>query len=113
MPTVAMINGHAFAGGIMLAMYHDYRVQSPTKGFLCLNELLLGIPLKPAMSSIFRQKLSPQTYRMMVLEAKRFSGKEALEGGVVDCLGGMEELVRFIGERGVGVGLAMLVMLNR
>jgi enoyl-CoA hydratase/carnithine racemase len=99
MPTVALINGHAFAGGFMLAMYHDYRVFNPTRGFLCLNELDLGVPLKPAMSSIFRQKLSPQVYKLMVLEAKRFSGKEALEGGIVDALGGMEECLGLVKER--------------
>ncbi len=83
----------------MLAMYHDYRVFNPTRGFLCLNELDLGVPLKPAMSSIFRQKLSPQVYKLMVLEAKRFSGKEALEGGIVDALGGMEECLGLVKER--------------
>ncbi|KAE9380635.1 enoyl-CoA hydratase/isomerase [Stipitochalara longipes BDJ] len=99
MPTIALINGHAFAGGFMLAMYHDYRVFNPSRGFLCLNELDLGVPLQPAMSSIFRQKLSPQVYKLMVLEAKRFSGKEALEGGIVDVLGGMDECLSLVKER--------------
>ncbi|CZR51934.1 related to enoyl-CoA hydratase/isomerase [Phialocephala subalpina] len=99
MPTVALVNGHAFAGGFMVAMYHDYRIFNPSRGFVCLNELDLGVPLKPAMSSIFRQKLSPQIYKTMVLEAKRFSAKEALEGGIVDASGGMEELKNFIGQR--------------
>lgn len=83
----------------MLAMYHDYRVFNPSRGFLCLNELDLGVPLQPAMSSVFRQKLSPQVYKLMVLEAKRFSGKEALEGGIVDILGGMEECLVLVKER--------------
>lgn len=34
MPTVALLNGHTFAGGLILAMHHDYRIQNPTKGFL-------------------------------------------------------------------------------
>jgi Delta3-Delta2-enoyl-CoA isomerase len=99
MPTIALINGHAFAGGFMLAMYHDYRVFNPSRGFLCLNELDLGVPLQPAMSSIFRQKLIPQVYKLIVLEAKRFSGKDALEGGIVDILGGMDECLTFVKER--------------
>jgi hypothetical protein len=40
--------------------------------YLCLNEVELGAPLRPPMSSIFRQKVSPQCYRSLVLEAKRF-----------------------------------------
>ncbi|KAG4437991.1 hypothetical protein IFR05_006531 [Cadophora sp. M221] len=99
MPTVALVNGHAFAGGFMLAMYHDYRIFNPSRGFLCLNELDLGVPLKPAMSSIFRQKLTPQVYKAMVLEAKRFGGKDALEAEIVDGLGGMEEVMKFVEER--------------
>ncbi|KAF4624665.1 hypothetical protein G7Y89_g13504 [Cudoniella acicularis] len=99
MPTVALVNGHSFAGGFMLAMFHDYRIFNPTRGFLCLNELDLGVPLKPAMSSIFRQKLSPQVYKVLVLEAKRFGGKEAFENGIVDGLGGMEEAMKLVIER--------------
>ena len=33
MPTIALLNGHAFAGGLMLAMHHDYRIMNPSKGF--------------------------------------------------------------------------------
>jgi enoyl-CoA hydratase/carnithine racemase len=100
MPTIAWVNGHAFAGGLMLAMYHDYRVFNASRGFLCLNELEFGAPLKPPMSSIFRQKLpSPQVYRSMVLEAKRFGAQEALEGGIVDALGGLDEVLALIAEK--------------
>ena len=66
------MNGHAFAGALMLVMMHDYRIMNPHRGYLCLNELELGVPLRPPMSSVFRQKVSPQTYRRMVLEAARF-----------------------------------------
>jgi Delta3-Delta2-enoyl-CoA isomerase len=100
MPTIALVNGHAFAGGLMLAMYHDYRIFNPSRGFLCLNELEFGAPLKPAMSSIFRQKIPyPATYRSLVLEAKRFSGNEALEGGIVDGLGAIEDVLALVNER--------------
>lgn len=81
----------------MLAMYHDYRIFNPARGFLCLNEIEFGVNLKPSMSSIFREKLKyPSTYRSMVLEAKRFNAQEALEGGIVDVLGGMEEALAMV-----------------
>lgn len=100
MPTVAWINGHAFAGGLMLAMHHDYRVMNATRGFACLNELEFGAPLKPAMSGIFRLKVAdPGTYREMVLEAKRFGGVEAAKLGIVDVAGGWEEVVQLVGQR--------------
>lgn len=72
MPTIALINGHAFAGGLMLVMMHDYRMMNPHRGYLCLNEVELGVPLRPPMTSVFRQKVGPQCYRQLVLEAKRF-----------------------------------------
>ncbi|KAJ9138609.1 Enoyl-CoA hydratase/isomerase [Pleurostoma richardsiae] len=97
MPTVALLNGHAFAGGLMLAMHHDYRVFNPSRGFLCLNELDFGAPLKPAMSGIFRVKLGGgAAYRSLVLEAKRFGGPEALAAGIVDVLGGLPEAVALV-----------------
>jgi enoyl-CoA hydratase/carnithine racemase len=99
MPTVALINGHAFAGGLMMAMHHDYRVMSPARGFVCLNELEFGAALKPAMSGIFRLKTPPATYRSLVLEAHRFGGAQAKEAGLVDVTGGMDEALALIKER--------------
>lgn len=84
----------------MTAMYTDYRVFNPSRGYLCLNELEFGAPLKAPMSSIFRQKLpSPATYRSLVLEAKRFNGEAALKEGLVDVLGGWEDVLKLVDER--------------
>jgi len=100
MPTVAWMNGHAFAGGLMLAMAHDYRLAPSPRGFLCLNELLFGAPLKPAMAGIFRHKLPSITYRTLVLEAKRFNADEALAAGIVDGVAtGLDDALGFIAQR--------------
>lgn len=50
----------------------QYRVMNPHKGYLCLNELELGMPLRPPMLSVFRMKLSAATLRKLLLEAYRF-----------------------------------------
>lgn len=55
----------------MLAMMHDYRIMNPHKGYLCLNELELGAPLRPPMTSIFREKLNAQVFRKLILQAAR------------------------------------------
>jgi Delta3-Delta2-enoyl-CoA isomerase len=98
MPTMALINGHAFAGGLMTAMAHDYRIMNPHKGFLCLNELDFGASLRPAMASLFRVKLSMSTFRNMVLESKRYLALDALKEGIVDGVGGLDEALAFIDE---------------
>ncbi|KAI8633022.1 enoyl-CoA hydratase/isomerase [Xylariaceae sp. FL1651] len=102
MPTVALINGHAFAGGIMLAMHHDYRVFTGSgRGFACVNELEFGAPLPPPLAGIFRLKTTPLVYRTLVLEAKRFDAKAALEAGIVDAVGEMDAVLKLVGERGL------------
>jgi Delta3-Delta2-enoyl-CoA isomerase len=99
MPTIALINGHAFAGALMTVMMHDYRFMNPRRGYLCLNELDFGAALMPPMASIFRSKIGrPDIYRTMVLESKRFNAPEALRGGIVDGLGSWEELSAFVAE---------------
>lgn len=102
MPTIALMPGHAFAAGFMTAMMHDYRLMNPHRGFLCLNELDFGAPLKPPMAGIFRQKVpSPNTYRTMILESKRYGALEGLKEGLLDGLGGMDEVVVFVKEMGL------------
>ena len=114
MPTVALINGHCFAGGLMLAMHHDYRIYAASTGqdakgkirksHLCLNEVEFGMPLMPAMSSIFRIKTAPHVYRRLVLEAHRFDGPQALEAGLVDdvaadATSGIDAVLRLVQDR--------------
>ncbi|KAI1433360.1 enoyl-CoA hydratase/isomerase [Xylaria sp. CBS 124048] len=97
MPTIAMINGHAFAGGFILAMHHDYRVfTSGGRGYACVNELEFGAALPPPMSAIFRVKTTPSVYRTLVLEAKRFDASAALESGLVDAVGEMDTVLKLI-----------------
>ena len=103
MPTVALMNGHAFAGGLMLAIAHDYRLAPSPRGHMCMNELVFGAPLKPAMAAIFRPKISASTYRSVILEAKRFNAQEALAAGLVDAIAeqGLEDALKLIDERGL------------
>jgi Delta3-Delta2-enoyl-CoA isomerase len=98
MPTIALMNGHAFAGGLMTAMMHDYRIMNPHKGFLCLNELDFGAMLQPAMASVFRIKVSMSTLRNMILESRRYPALEALKEGIIDGVGGADETLAFIAE---------------
>jgi enoyl-CoA hydratase/carnithine racemase len=100
MPTIALMNGHTFAGGLFTAMCHDYRIQNPTRGFSCLNEIDIGMVIPTAILSLFREKAeSPRVFRNAALEGKRFTGPEALENGLVDGLGGLDEALKLAEER--------------
>jgi Delta3-Delta2-enoyl-CoA isomerase len=83
-PTVAAINGHAFAAGAMLALAHDFRVMRADRGFICLNEVDIGLPLHPGMVAVVKNRLSPMVFRDMILTGARIGGGDAAARGIVD-----------------------------
>lgn len=83
-PSVAAINGHAFAGGAMLALAHDFRVMRSDRGYFCLPEVDLGLPLGAGMAELIKARLWGTTLRDLVLTGMRIGGEEALSRGVVD-----------------------------
>ena len=84
-PTIAVIHGHAFAGGFMFAMAFDYRVMNSDRGFCCLNEVDMPAPLTPGMHAIIQSKITDgQVIRNIFLKGHRFTGLECLKYGIVD-----------------------------
>lgn len=92
-PTVAAINGHAFAGGGMLALAHDFRFMRADRGFFCLNEVDLGMPLSPGLAALVTNRLGGRLLRDVVLAGKRFGGEECAAHGVVDAAVPQDELL--------------------
>ena len=84
MPTVAAMNGHAFAAGAMLALAHDFRVMRADRGFFCLPEVDINIPLAPGMTALIKSRLLPNVFRSSILTGVRIGGIEAKELGIVD-----------------------------
>ncbi|KAI9278803.1 ClpP/crotonase-like domain-containing protein [Phascolomyces articulosus] len=85
-PTVAALNGHAFAGGCLLALAHDYRVMRDDRGYMCMNEIDLPANLPPGMAGLLRYKMTPDTFRNCVLQGHRFPAKQALDEKLVDVI---------------------------
>jgi enoyl-CoA hydratase/carnithine racemase len=83
MPTVAALNGHAFAGGAMLALAHDFRVMRADRGFFCLPESDLRLPLTPGMNAVVTAKLSKFTAHEAIVTGRRYGGEECLARGIV------------------------------
>jgi Delta3-Delta2-enoyl-CoA isomerase len=92
-PTVAAINGHAFAGGGMLALAHDFRVMRADRGFFCLPEVDIGLPFAPGMRALIQAKLDPGVCRELMLSGRRVGGSEALALRVVDEVADADQLV--------------------
>ena len=81
--TVAAINGHAFAGGAMLATAHDFRVMRSDRGYWCLPEVDLGLPLTPAMNAVITAKLPRETAHEAIMTGQRYDAAEAQRAGIV------------------------------
>ena len=83
-PTVAAINGHVFAAGAMMALAHDFRVMRTDRGFFCLPEVDINIPMAPGMTALIKNRLLPNVFRSCILTGARIGGIEAKELGIVD-----------------------------
>lgn len=85
-PTVAAINGHCMAGGIMFAMSCDFRVHRKDMGTICLTEINMGYPIPPGMMYLIRDKVPPKTLMMLAQFGQKFNPTQSLEAGLVDQL---------------------------
>lgn len=93
--TVAALNGHAFAGGAMLALCHDRRVMRSDRGYFCLPEIDLatGQPLTPGMVALIRMKLPPQTFHEAIVTGRRYGGSAAEQAGIVQSTASDSDLL--------------------
>ncbi|GAM26497.1 hypothetical protein SAMD00019534_096720, partial [Acytostelium subglobosum LB1] len=87
-PTIAIVNGTAFAGGAMMAMAHDYRlVAKDPSAFFCLPEVDMNLVITPGLNALMQCKIDPTTYRDMLLQARQVTCDEAATYRMVDqCL---------------------------
>lgn len=91
-PTIALITGHTFGGAGPFALSHDYRIMNSKRGFFSMPPVNLGLHF-PGIGALPRLKLRPQIARKMLLEAHRWTGKEALEDGIVDAVAEPERML--------------------
>ena len=80
-PTVAAVNGHAIAGGCVLALACDVRLMSG--GRIGLAELAVGVPFPTSALEIVRHALGTSADRA-VLRAETVGPERALALGMVD-----------------------------
>ena len=96
---VAAINGHAFAGGAMLALACDQRVMREDRGFFCLPEVDINIPFSNGMAAMVQAKLDPRTAHKAMLTGRRFGASDALGAGIVDATAAEDEVLEAAIER--------------
>ena len=89
LPVVGAINGHAIAGGLVLALCCDWRIVAAADTSLAepqvgLAEVKVAIPYPVAAIEVVRSELSERLARRLVLSGENLGLSEALSGGVFD-----------------------------
>jgi len=92
-PVVAAVNGHAIAGGCVLACAADWRVVASGDFAIGLTEVPLGIPFPVGALECARHAIPRESWAPCILEGRRLTPYEALRLGVADRVVGAAELV--------------------
>lgn len=91
-PTIAAINGHAFGAGLMAALCHDVRVMRDDRGFICANEMQLGMRIPAPELALFKHKLPANAFFETVQLSRRWTGPDALAAGIVQGTASFDDL---------------------
>jgi enoyl-CoA hydratase len=83
-PAVAAVNGHAIAGGCILAAACDHRIMARGTGRIGVPELAVGVPF-PALPFVIVGARVPATmFRQIVYSGRLASADEAVTMGLAD-----------------------------
>lgn len=94
-PSIALINGHALAGGMMLIMSHDYRICVQDEALkIGMTEIKLGMTIPDGMMAPLDAKLEKVVMREICLEGKIVNSQEAKAKNIVDVTAPREKLMQ-------------------
>lgn len=85
-PTVAAVNGHAIAGGLILALCCDHRVAARGELRCGLNEVPVGIPMPSLYTELVRLRIGSAATSEAILTGKLYSAEESHRLGFVQEL---------------------------
>ena len=103
-PTVAMLNGHAIAGGLVLALACDYRLGREGDYRIGLNEVAIGASYPRVAFEIVRLRLPHARASELLLGAALYPASQAIRLGVVDELLAAETLEATVLRRAARLG---------
>lgn len=101
--SVAALNGHTFAGGALLSCAADFRIMRVDRGYWCMNEADIGLPLDDKLAEILFNRLPRSTAIEAMLTARRFGAHDALAAGIVQAIAPQGEVLA----RAIDVASAM------
>lgn len=91
--TTAVVNGHCFGAGALLTSAHDRITMRSDRGYWCMPELDLGLPVSEKMAQLLLTRLPRTAIARALNTAHRFTGPEALDAGIADEVLSEDELL--------------------
>jgi Delta3-Delta2-enoyl-CoA isomerase len=91
--TVAAVNGHAFGAGGLLTVAHDFAVMRADRGYWCMPEADLGLPVTAEFASLLKAKLPRLTAHEALVTGRRYGGSEAVAAGIVRQVASEDEVL--------------------
>jgi enoyl-CoA hydratase/carnithine racemase len=85
-PLVAAINGHATAGGYILALACDYRIMAETAAKISLNEVTFGSAIPASTVEMLKYAAGDHVAEIVLLTGRMFSPGESLQLDLIDRL---------------------------
>ena len=85
-PVIAAVNGHAIAGGAIIAAACDHRIMASGKGRFGVPELSVGVPFPALALEIVRFAVPKQHVENLVYGAATIPADDALARGLVNEL---------------------------
>jgi enoyl-CoA hydratase len=82
-PVVAALNGHAIAGGCVLACAAERRIMAEGAGRVGVTELQVGMPFPPLALQIMRHVTAPHFIEEVILGASTYVPADALARGLI------------------------------
>ncbi len=92
-PVVAAVNGHAIAGGCVLACCADRRIMARAAGRVGVTELLVGVPFPALAFEIVRAAVPPRFLAEVTFSGATYETDAALERGFIDEVAEPSELL--------------------
>jgi enoyl-CoA hydratase len=92
-PVVAAINGHAVAGGAILACCADRRIMAHEAGRIGVTEMLVGVPFPALAFEVLRAAVPAEYLAEFVYSGATYMTDDALECGWIDEIAEPEELL--------------------
>ncbi len=83
-PVIAAINGHAIAGGAVLACCADRRIMARDSGRIGVTEILVGVPFPALAFEVMRHATPPYFFSETILSGETFAAETACHRGWVN-----------------------------